>query len=134
MRSYIRSGSMMGGSGGDGCCCVDNSIDRNSALFFTNLANKLLQMSKTIEEKIEEIKRDCNKPAPGGRGFIFASIDTPVMSIAVSQEYIEYIKRYGPPPNGKFVPLKLHLLRIELGIPSMYTEPDHGVDVQPPPA
>ena len=117
---------MMGGSGGgDGCCCVDNSIDRNSAFFFTNLANKLLEMSKTIENKIEEIKKNCNKPVQGGRGVMFASIDTPVMNIAVPREFMEYIKRHGPPPKGKFVPYKLHVIRMELGIPSEYTDQCH---------
>jgi hypothetical protein len=111
-----------GGGSGDGCCCVDNSIDRNSAIFFTKLADKLLEMSKSIEAKIEEIKKDCHKPAQGGRGFMFASIETPVMNIAVRQEFIEYIRRYGPPPKGKFEPYKLHVIRMELGVESTYVE------------
>ncbi len=83
-------------------------------------------MSKSVEARIEEIKKDCHKPATGGRGFMFASIETPVMAIAVNQEYMEYVKRYGPPPKGKFEPLKLHLIRIELGVPSSYTDTCHS--------
>ena len=113
----------MGGGGGsdNGCCCVDNSIDRNSALFFTKLADKLLEMSKSVEARIEEIRKNCNKPT-ASRGFLFASIEVPTMTIAVPQEYLEYIRRHGPPPKGKFEPLKLHLIRIEFGIPSEYED------------
>jgi hypothetical protein len=130
MPSYIRSGGgyMSGGGGGggsDGCCCVDNSIDRNSALFFTKLADKLLEMSKSVEARIEEIRKNCNNPTQS-RGFLFASIEVPKMTIAVNQEFFEYVRRHGPPPKGKFEPLKLHLIRIELGIPSEYVDTCHG--------
>lgn len=117
MPNYILSGSRMGGSGGGGsCCCEDSTIDRNSAIFFNTLASKLLEMSQAVEAKIEEIKKDCHKPAPGGRGFLFASIDAPSMVLSVPREYTEYIKRYGPPPKGKFEPIKLEIIRAQLGL------------------
>ena len=119
MPNYIVSGGRMGGGGGGSggaCCCEDSTIDRNSAIFFNTLAAKLLEMSQTVEAKIEAIKKDCNKPAQGGRGVYFASIDTPNMVISVPREYTEYIKRYGPPPKGKFEPIKLEIIRAQLGI------------------
>ena len=92
----------------------DGSIDKNSALFFNTLASKLLEMSKTIEDRIEDIKKNCNKER--ARGCIFASVDTPHMNISVGAEYFIYVQRYGPPPNGKFEPEKLAIVRAELEI------------------
>jgi len=96
----------------DGCC--NNSLDRNSAVFFNNLATKLLDMTKSIEQRMEDLSKKACQTA--SKGFILASIDTPQMVIGVKYEYIEYIKRYGPPIKGKFDEEKLQLLRIELGI------------------
>lgn len=105
--------SSTGGAGGD-CCCSDNSIDRNSAIFFNNLALKLLEMSKTIEARMEELShRVCSTET---KGFLLASIDTPQMVVGVKYEYVEYIKRYGPPSDGIFEEAKLVALRTELGI------------------
>jgi hypothetical protein len=117
MPNYIVSGGRMSGGGGGGsCCCEDSTIDRNSAIFFNTLANKLLEMSKAVEAKIEDIRKNCNQAPSGGRGFLFASIDAPSMVLAVPREYTEYIKRYGPPPKGKFEPIKLETIRMQLGI------------------
>jgi|LauGreDrversion4_2_1035121.scaffolds.fasta_scaffold565176_2 hypothetical protein len=112
MPSYI----VVAGRGGyDGNpCCRDNSVDRNSAIFFNNLANKLLEMSKAIDARMTELSnRVC---APETKGFLFASIETPQMVLGVKYEFVEYIKRYGPPVNGKFDAQKLEDIRIELGI------------------
>jgi hypothetical protein len=116
MPTYIVSGSRMSGGGGGSCCCEDSTIDRNSAIFFNTLASKLLEMSQAVESKIEDIKKNCNQPAPAGRGFLFASIDAPSMVLSVPREYTEYIKRYGPPPKGIFEPIKLEIIRAQLGI------------------
>lgn len=114
MPSFLSSGPMGMTAARSNCCCDDSSIDRNSAIFFHNLANKLLEMSQSFEDRIEKIKKDCgNRQA---NGFLFASIDTPSMQISVGAEYILYVQRYGPPPKGKFCPEKLKLLRQELGI------------------
>jgi hypothetical protein len=116
-RLILLGGGMSGGGGGGGsCCCEDSTIDRNSAIFFNTLANKLLEMSQAVETKIEEIKKNCHQAPSGGRGFLFASIDAPSMVLAVPREYTEYIKRYGPPPKGKFEPIKLEIIRTQLGI------------------
>jgi hypothetical protein len=53
---------------------------------------------------------------PASKGFILASIDTPQMVLGVSYEFVEYIKRHGPPVNGKFDQAKLADIRAELGI------------------
>lgn len=113
MASYLK-GLKANGASGDGCCCSDNSIDRNSAIFFNNLALKLLDMSKVIEARMDELsKKVC---APQTKGVFFASIDTPVMSLGVKYEYVEYIKRYGPPQRGQFDETLLAQIRVELGI------------------
>jgi len=95
-----------------------SEIDGNSAIFFNNLAIKLLAMSQSIELRIEEISNKvCN---PETKGFILVSIDTPVMELGVKYEYIEYIKRYGPPQKGKFDPRKLNIICTELGLGCNY--------------
>lgn len=112
MPSYIVVAGRAGYSGDP--CCKDNSIDRNSAIFFNNLANKLLDMSKAIDARMTEL---ANKACPApSKGFLLASIDTPQMVLGVKYEYVEYIKRHGPPSKGKFDKDKLEAIRIELGI------------------
>jgi hypothetical protein len=93
--------------------CCDNSLDTNSAVFFNNLATKLLDMSKAIEKKMEDLSKQVCTPS---RGFTLVQIDTPVMKLGVKYEYVEYIKRYGPPCDGIFDRIKLEQLRVELGI------------------
>lgn len=101
-------------SSADDCCC-DGSIDKNSALFFNQLASKLLEMSESIEARIETIKKNCNSSGQSS-GFLFASIDTPQMSISVGGEYVVYVQRHGPPVNGKFDSCKLDAIRKELNV------------------
>jgi hypothetical protein len=95
----------------------NNNNDMNSRdtiVFFSKLASKLLTMSETISERMEEMKKHiCAKSEAG---VLLASIEAPVMTIAIKYEYIEYIKQYGPPPEGKFDEDKLIKLRKELGI------------------
>ena len=113
MPSYIQiSRQNVGSSSGGNCCC--DSIDGNSAIFFNNLAQKLLDMSKAIEKRIDDLSNKVCQPE--SKGFLIASIDTPSMMLGVKYEYIEYIRRYGPPDKGKFDSVLLEKLRIELGI------------------
>lgn len=102
-------------SGNGGCCC-DNSIDRNSAIFFSNLATKLIDMTQAFEAKIEDIRKNCQSTNPAFKGFILAEITLTRDTVGVKVEYVEYIKRYGPPPDGVFDPVILQQLRDELGI------------------
>ena len=114
MPSYIQiSRQQATGSSTNGNCCCD-SIDGNSAIFFNNLAQKLLDMSKAIEKRIDDLS---NKVClPESKGFLIASIETPSMMLGVKYEYVEYIRRYGPPDKGKFDSVLLQKLRTELGI------------------
>ena len=118
MPSYLLGGGTTGlgaGAGGN-CCCTDTaSLDRNSALFFNNLATKLLEMSETIQKRMEDLANRV-PPSQQGGGVLFASIETPAMALGVKMEYVEYIRRYGPPIKGKFDTEKLAVLRAELGI------------------
>jgi hypothetical protein len=93
-------------------CC--SSFSRDSSKFFSDLAAKLLEMTTAINKRIEDIKKNCGGKAQSG--FLLASVEAPVMNLGVKYEYIEYIKRFGPPIEGKFDEKKLEQLRIELGI------------------
>ena len=117
LSSYVRNGS--GGGGGNGGCCGD-SYCKDSSRFFSSLATKLLEMTTAITKRIDDIKKNCGNSHGAGKGFLLASIDAPQMTLGVKYEYIEYIKRYGPPTDGKFDETKLQLLREELG---MVTDP-----------
>jgi len=96
---------------------VDNTLDRNSALFFNNMATKLLEMSIAIEARFEDIRKRCGGTLPPGPTFFFASIETPTMVVSVPIEYTEYIKRFGPPHKGRFDEDKLKFICYTLGIP-----------------
>jgi hypothetical protein len=96
--------------------CVTENNSRDTIMFYSKIASKLLMMSETINERIEEMKKNlCTK---GESGVLLASIEAPVMTIAIKYEYIEYIRRYGPPDEGKFDEYKLEKIRKELGITS----------------
>lgn len=115
MPNFLRVSSVLGGSANG--CCVDNTIDRNSALFFNNMATKLLEMSVAIEARFDDIRKRCGAAVSSGPTFFFASIDTPTMVVSVPIEYTEYIKRYGPPPKGRFDEERLIAICCSLGIP-----------------
>jgi hypothetical protein len=91
-----------------------SSFSRDSSNFFSDLATKLLEMTTAVNKRIEDIKKNCGGSKQSG--FFLASIEAPVMNLGVKYEYIEYIKRFGPPTDGKFEEEKLKQLRIELGI------------------
>jgi len=85
-----------------------------SITFFSNLSEKMLAMVESLKKQFEECKNKI--PQPGGRGFFLAKITTTSGAMGIKQEYMEYIKRYGPPLNGKFDETLLQKLRDELGI------------------
>lgn len=116
MPRYIVSGQTQpsggGGSGGSGgdCCCP------STTRFFQNITDKLLKMTQSLKTQFEELKKNaCGQKA---RGAILAEVDAPKMTLGVKTEYIEYIRRFGPPDNGVFDECKLEDLRKELGIES----------------
>lgn len=96
------------------CAPSSNQPCKDTTRFFSNLADKLQAMAISINDRINRIKEDSCKTIPGAT--VFASVDLPTMVIGVKYEYIEYIKRYGPPNDGVFNEEKLELLRQELGI------------------
>jgi hypothetical protein len=116
MPAYITKSVGVNGLGIGGVSCQDSSCNSK---FFSNLANKLMEMATAVNKRIDDIKKNCNKGAE--RGFLLASIETPVMQLGVKYEYLEYIKRFGPPVEGKFDEAKLEQLRIELGIDNTST-------------
>jgi len=111
MARYILVNNPNGNSGYN-CCC--DSIDGNAAIFFNNLAKKLVDMSKSIEKRIEDLSNKVCQPE--SKGILMASIDTPSMMLGIKYEYVEYVRRYGPPIKGKFDPILLEEIRTDLGI------------------
>lgn len=111
MPSYITKGN----SSGNSCCGSSNNDSCQSSIsFFATLSEKMLAMVNTIKQQFEEIKENC-KPKEV-RGFFLASIEAPKQFIGVKVEYLEYIKRYGPPKDGIFEETLLQQLRVELGV------------------
>ncbi len=104
----------IGGSTLNGCCMTGNQISvcKDTTRFFWNLSQKLLDMAEAIDKKIYDLQ---NKVCSNGSGILFAKIDAPKQMVGIKVEYMEYIKRYGPPTDGIFDPVKLEELRIELG-------------------
>jgi hypothetical protein len=89
-------------------------LDRDTALFLDILADNLLSMSRAIDVRINELtNKACNTTA---NGFVLASIETPSMLLGIKYEYVEYIKRFGPPIKGKFDENLLESLRKELNM------------------
>ncbi len=109
MPRYITKSSSISG----GCCTSNNTESCQSSIsFFSTLSEKMLNMVNTLKKQFEE----CKKPAEKAKGFFLASIEAPQMVLGVKHEYIEYIKRYGPPSDGIFNETILSRLRTELGI------------------
>jgi hypothetical protein len=115
MPNYIvKSGYGVDGGGASNDCCREVYCKDNTK-FYMFLAQKLLEMTESVNNRIKDIEKNCNRNS-GEHGVLLVSIDAPAMVVNVKYEYIEYIKRYGPPPQGKFDEHKLHCLREELGI------------------
>ena len=115
MPSYLLRGNCKKySSGGTSSSCSNGMMCKDTVNFYGSLASKLLTMAESIHTRIENIKKNCGgKPA---KGYLIAEIEIPKMVLGVAVEYLEYIKRYGPPDNGIFDPIKLDLLRTQLGI------------------
>jgi hypothetical protein len=120
MPAYLRfRGVMSGGASAGGCVkinCSSSGIKCMSSVnFLEKLSNKLMDMTKSLQEQFAELVRP--PPSTGSDGGVYiAKIDTPVMVIGVKYEYVLYIQRYGPPENGLFDETILAELRAELGI------------------
>ena len=110
MPNYIVSGTKV-----PNCCEEKTDYCKDSARFLNKLAIKLLDMAEAINTKIEKIKEECVNTS-GQRGIIMAQIDVKPVELTIKYEYIEYIKRYGPPIKGIFEEQKLEQIRTDLGI------------------
>jgi hypothetical protein len=95
-----------------GSCPNPQEDCQSSITFFSKMSEKLLNMVKSLKKQFEA----CSKPTTQAKGAILAQIDTPQMVLGVKIEYLEYIKRFGPPSDGIFEENKLKQLRAELGI------------------
>jgi hypothetical protein len=93
---------------------LSQSINLNSVYFLHSLADKLYLMSTTIEKKIKDLEEKATCQVE--QGVFLVSVEAPKMTLGVKYEYVEYIKRYGPPCDGKFNETILEELRKELGI------------------
>jgi hypothetical protein len=78
------------------------------------MSDKLLDMVKSLQEQFEELKKCQNTVM--SKGAMLAEIETPEMVLGVGQEYLEYIKRHGPPCEGIFDKHLLAMIRAQLGI------------------
>lgn len=97
-------------------CCTSSNIKCSSAInFLDTLSSKLLDMANSLQQQFNECKQVTSTQEAG---FILASIDAPKMTLGVKYEYIVYIQRNGPPPDGIFDETILAQLRVELGITS----------------
>ncbi len=93
---------------------ANDTQNQTSIEFFATLSDKLVLMAESLKEQFDDLRKQVN--AEFAKGAVLASIVAPKMSLGVKQEYIEYIKRFGPPPDGVFDEAILILLRAELGI------------------
>lgn len=97
------------GSTSGNCCTGESSV-----VFFAKMSDKLLDMVTSLQEQFEELKKCQNSTV--AQGAMLAEIDTPEMVLGVGQEYLEYIKRHGPPCEGIFDKHLLSMIRAQLGI------------------
>jgi hypothetical protein len=93
---------------------ANDTSNQTSIEFFATLSDKLVDMVESLKVQFEELRSAAN--IEFAKGAVLASIVAPQMTLGVKQEYIEYIKRFGPPPNGVFDESILILLRAELGV------------------
>jgi hypothetical protein len=96
-------------SNGGGCATAMCSLE-----FFETLTDKLVCMVTSLQEQFEE----CHAAAQPqyAEGFVLVEVEIPKQTLGVKLEYLEYIKRYGPPCDGKFCEEKLRCLRAEMGL------------------
>jgi hypothetical protein len=117
MPSYINRLIQFGTNGGYGCCesrsAPKEDSCQSSLNFFTKLTEKMVIMVKSLKQQFEECRKQITTKA---KGFLLAEVEVKTAPLNVKYEYIEYIKRYGPPTNGVFDEDKLKKLRTELGL------------------
>ncbi len=96
---------------GDFCNAICSA---KSLEFFDKLSKKLVLVTEALQEQFNELKKAAYARVSGGP--VIAAIDAPDIPLGIKYEFVEYIKRYGPPPKGEFDPTLLYGIRLELGI------------------
>jgi hypothetical protein len=88
--------------------CYTKSMD-----FLDTLSKKLKELTDALKVQFDDLKKRVTVKAQGP---VLASVVAKTIPIGVKQEYVLYIKEYGPPVNGKFDENLLQGLRQRLGI------------------
>jgi hypothetical protein len=88
------------------CCCPSTTN------FFETLVNKLEEMTLSLKEQFAELIRP---PIPN-KNLILSSAGIEVPQADLFYEYVVYVQRYGPPPNGQFDPDLLDIIIAELAL------------------
>jgi len=70
-------------------------------------------MTTSLQTQFAELEANSNSTTVAGKGAMLAHISIKA-NVIYKPEYMIYIMRYGPPVNGKFDPVYLDLIRIEL--------------------
>ncbi len=83
-------------------------------IFYNDLANKLEILTTSLKNTFTDLRKNCGKGS--GTGILFAEVIIPSQVVGIKYEYIEYIKRYGPPSDGKFDEAILTQIRAELNL------------------
>jgi len=112
--NYILPNSRASHGSYDPSCEPAPAIDRQTVLFISTVATKLLDLTTSIDDRIETIQKNCKGYT--SEKLILASVDTPNMNISIGPEYVIYVQKHGPPKLGQFDPDKLAEIRAELGI------------------
>jgi hypothetical protein len=105
-------GNFSGNSTASACCAPEAC--QSSLLFFNALSGKMLDMVSTLKQQFAECAANATNTVASG--FFLVKISTKSGTLGVKLEYVEYIKRYGPPTDGIFDETLLQQLRDELGI------------------
>lgn len=83
--------------------------------FFEVLSYKLAFMVTSLQKQFDEC-HEAAQPKYAEDGYVIVETEIPSQMVGVKLEYVEYIRRYGPPTNGIFDQSKLAMIRSELGI------------------
>lgn len=113
MPSLITAADLTNYSGTSGCCQNETPC-QSSLIFFSKLSDKLLIMVESLKTQFEECRSKCM--GTPSQGAILVSVDAPQVTLGVRYEFIEYIKRYGPPVAGIFDENLLNIIRQQLNI------------------
>ena len=103
--SLSSTGGGSADAGGANCCCP------SSTKFLETLTDKLIEMTNSLKEQFEELKK--NQGPIDTKGILLVNVEVSA-NVSFRYEYVIYIQRYGPPTNGIFDPIYLDLIRAEL--------------------